>query len=334
MLDALQSPRSTTARRAFGPYQFDQARITEFPAYAKFAQAFANTIPYSEAVGFVADVKRGEGIDYVTYVTAHELAHQWWAHQVIGAQMQGSTLLTETLAQYSALMVMKRLYGEDKIRQFLKYELDRYLHGRAEEAVEELPLVRVENQPYIHYQKGSLAMYLLQERLGEEAVNRALRDGDRAPQVQGPAVSAFGRFDRAVARQEATTPEQQELITDLFERITLYDLRVQEASRRPPRRWSLGCNRRSQRAEALRRAAPGKNKRRRSQEEIEMGLFTAEPGTRAFTDANVLVMERRPIRSGEQTLTFVTEVKPTHAGVDPYNFYIDRNSADNVSRLP
>jgi hypothetical protein len=23
-------------------------------------------------------------------------------------------------------------------------------------------------------------------------------------------------------------------------------------------------------------------------------------------------------------------MKPTHAGVDPYNFYIDRNSADNV----
>jgi hypothetical protein len=33
----------------FGPYQFRQARIIEFPAYANFAQAFANTMPYSRA---------------------------------------------------------------------------------------------------------------------------------------------------------------------------------------------------------------------------------------------------------------------------------------------
>ncbi len=44
-------------------------------------------------------------------------------------------------------------------------------------------------------------------------------------------------------------------------------------------------------------------------------------------------MERRPVRSGAQVLTFVTDRKPTHAGVDPYNYYIDRNSADNVLRL-
>jgi hypothetical protein len=40
--------------------------------------------------------------------------------------------------------------------------------------VAELPLDRVENQPYAHYSKGSLAMYLLQDEIGEAAVNRAL----------------------------------------------------------------------------------------------------------------------------------------------------------------
>ena len=42
----------------FGPYQFDQARIIEFPGYETFAQAFANTMPYSEAIGFAADNSR------------------------------------------------------------------------------------------------------------------------------------------------------------------------------------------------------------------------------------------------------------------------------------
>ena len=114
-------------RANFGPYQFDYARIIEFPGYASFAQAFAGTMPYSESIGFNADTNDPEKIDFTTYVIAHEIAHQYWAHQVIGADMQGGTLTSETLAQYSALMVMKKLYGPDKIRRFLKYELDSYL---------------------------------------------------------------------------------------------------------------------------------------------------------------------------------------------------------------
>jgi ABC-2 type transport system permease protein len=68
-------------------------------------------------------------------------------------------------------------------------------------------------------------------------------------------------------------------------------------------------------------------------ERIEVGLFTAEPGLDAFDAKHVIVMERRPIRSGAQVLRFVTDRRPTHAGIDPYNYYIDRHSGDNVARL-
>ena len=74
----------------FGPYQHRQFRILEFPRFASFAEAFPNTIPFSEGIGFIAKLDDPDEIDYVTYVTAHELAHQWWAHQVIGAGVQGS----------------------------------------------------------------------------------------------------------------------------------------------------------------------------------------------------------------------------------------------------
>ena len=97
--------------RNFGPYQHQQVRILEFPRYARFAQSLPNTIPYSEAIGFIARVEQTDDIDYPFYVTAHEVAHQWWAHQVIGADVQGATMLSETLAQYSALMVMEKEYG-------------------------------------------------------------------------------------------------------------------------------------------------------------------------------------------------------------------------------
>jgi aminopeptidase N len=313
----------------FGPYQFDQVRILEFPDYASFAQSFANTIPYSEAIGFIADTRDPDKIDAVTYVTAHELGHQWWAHQIVGADMQGSTMLSETLAQYSALMVMKHLYGEDQMRRFLKDELDTYLRARAIEAVEEEPLERVENQQYIHYNKGSLVMYLLQQRLGEDAVNRALRSIlDKYKFKGAPYPRSIELVD--AFRKEAKTPEQQQLITDLFERITIYDLKAiaPTAVKRADGKWDVTVP-----VEARKYYAGGKGEEKEAplQDRIEIGLFTAMPGRGKFDRRNVIQMVRMPVRSGRQTLHFVTAVKPSFAGIDPYNFYIDRNSSDNVA---
>jgi ABC-2 type transport system permease protein len=328
MLNALQAGLDYYQAN-FGPYQFDQARIIEFPGYDTFAQAFANTMPYSESIGFAADTSDPNEIDYVTYVTAHELGHQYWAHQIIGAEMQGGTMLSETLAQYSALMVMKRLYGEDKIRRFLKFELDRYLRDRGGEAIEELPLERVENQQYIHYRKGSLVMYLLQDRVGEAAVNRALRTVLDKYKFKGAPYPRSIELVEAF-RREAKTPEDQALITDLFERITLYDLRVSEpkAVKRPDGKWDVTVP-----VEAKKFYADGQGKEREARfaDRIAVGLFTAEPGQGAFDRRNVVLMQRQSVRSGKQVFRFVTDRKPTHAGVDPYNFYIDRNSDDNVA---
>ena len=317
--------------RNFGPYQFDYARIVEFPGYAQFAQAFAGTIPYSEEIGFAADVRDPETIDYVTYVTAHEMGHQYWAHQVIGADMQGATLLSETLAQYSALMVMQKVYGPDKIRRFLKYELDLYLAARKSDVLAEQPLVRVEDQQHIHYRKGSLVMYLLQQRLGEAAVNRALARVIARFRFKG---APYPRSLDLIAelRKEARTAAQQDLISDLFERITIYDLKVKDAvTRRTAQgQWATRVT-----IAAAKFSADGKGRETatRLAEPIEVGLFTARPGTGAFDKADVLAMTLHPIRTGQQVIELVTAAKPLYAGVDPYNFYIDRDSDDNLAAV-
>ena len=314
-------------RAHYGPYQFNYARVIEFPGYNSFAQAFAGTMPYSESLGFNANSDDPEKIDFTTYVVAHEMAHQYWAHQVVGADMQGSTISSETLAQYSALMVMKHLYGPDKIRRFLKYELDSYLRNRAGEAVEELPLERVENQPYIHYRKGSVVMYLLQERLGEDAIDRALARFDAKFRFKGaPYLRSVDLIDEF--RKEAKTPEQQQLITDLFEKITLYDLKVKDAkTRKAGDGWDTTLT-----VAADKYYANGKGVETKASlnEPIEIGLFTARPGLGSFSSKNVLLFAQRPIHSGEQRITIHTKAKPTFAGVDPYNYYVDRNSDDNV----
>ena len=317
--------------KAFGPYQFNYARIIEFPGYDSFAQAFAGTVPYSEKIGFLADTRNPDEIDYVSYVTAHELGHQYWAHQLISADQQGGTVLVETLAQYSALMVMKHVYGEDKIRRFLKYELDNYLQSRGGEAIEELPLDRVENQGYIHYRKGSVVMYLLQDRLGEDRVNAMLRGLlDRYRFKGAPYANAMELVDGF--RGLAQTPGERQLVDDLFDRITLYDLKVKTAQTRklPGGQYETVLTIEGGKAYADGR---GSEKPAALDDQIDVGLFTARPGLGSFDRTNVLMMERRPIRSGTQQLRLVTAAKPAFAGVDPYNKYIDRNSDDNVVQV-
>jgi hypothetical protein len=317
-------------RAHFGPYQFNYARIIEFPGYASFAQAFAGTMPYSETIGFNAKTDDPDKIDFTTYVIAHEMGHQYWAHQVVGADMQGGTIMSETLAQYSALMVMKHLYGPDKIRRFLKYELDNYLRNRQGEVVEEVPLERVEDQGYIHYRKGAVVMYLLQERLGEDAVDRALARFDARFRFKGaPYPRSLDLIDEF--RKEAKTPEQRQLISDLFEKITLYDLKVADAkTRRDATGWTTTL---TVKADKFYANGKGVETKTRLAEPIEIGLFTGRPGLGAFSSKDVVVMERRPIVSGTQQIVLHSSKKPTFAGVDPYNFYIDRNADDNVKEV-
>jgi aminopeptidase N len=331
MLDALAASLDYY-RANFGPYPFDHARIVEYPGYANNAQAFAGTVPYSETYGFIADFRRPETVDHVTGTTAHELAHQYWGHQVTGADMEGSMVLSETLASYSAVIMMRRLGGEDQMRRGLQYMLDRYLASRAAGgSVNEPPLARVERERWIGYQKGALAMYLLQERMGEDRVNRALRNLLQRYRFKGAPYPRSLDLVEAL-RAEARTDEEQNLITDLFERVILYDLEVTAptAVRRADGKWEVRVP-----VEAKKYAVDGRGAETETTlaEHIEVGLFTAEPGRDGFDAKHVIVMERWPIRSGAQVLRFVTDRKPTHAGIDPYSYYIDRNSRDNVMRL-
>ena len=57
MMDAMKKSLAYYSEN-FSPYQHKQARIIEFPnMMGTFAQSFANTIPFSEAIGFIAKVK-------------------------------------------------------------------------------------------------------------------------------------------------------------------------------------------------------------------------------------------------------------------------------------
>ena len=308
----------------YTPYQFRQLRIVEFPDYATFAQSFANTIPFSESIGFIADLRDKSKIDYPYYVTAHEVAHQWWAHRVIGANMQGSTMLSESLAQYSALMVMKRKYGADQMRKFLKYELDSYLAGRATEKQSELPLAKVENQPYIHYNKGALVFYALQDYIGEDKLDAMLKQFLIDKGYQQPPYTDSQEFMDALSR--AAGPQWQPLLDDLFWKITLFDNRMISASARklPNGQYVV-----TMKVHAGKVYVDGTGKETAGKPDIpiEIGVFAAPP--RAGVDGQPLYLQKRLLGNGDSTLTVTVNGKPAEAGIDPYNELIDKVSSDN-----
>jgi hypothetical protein len=306
---------------AFGPYQYRQFRIVEFPRYASFAQSFPNTIPFSEAIGFIARVRPNDpkDIDYPYYVTAHEAAHQWWAHQVIGGDVQGSTMLSESMAQYSALMVMKRKFGAAKMRRFLGYELNGYLRGRAFEQKKELPLSRVEDQAYIHYNKGSLVMYALADYIGEDNLNRAIRAFRDAHAFKGP---PYPNTTELIARiREVTPPDMQYLIDDLFNRIVVWDNRAVSATMKPVAggRWEV-----TMKVIAKKRVADelGKETDVPLNDLIDIGVIDA--------NGDAIAVERKRLTSEESTFTMTVDKRPAKAGIDPLNKLIDRRPDDNT----
>jgi ABC-2 type transport system permease protein len=311
----------------FGPYQHRQVRIVEFPRYTRMAQSFPNTIPFSESIGFIARLDdKPDAIDYVSYVTAHEVAHQWWGHQVMGGNVQGATLMSETLSQYSAFMVMEHEYGRDRMRRFLKYELDRYLQGRGGERIEELPLYLVENQPYIHYRKGSLVMYALKDAVGEEALDLALAAYVKARGFQKPPYTDSLDFLEFV--KAAVPPDRQTILDDLFRNITLYGNKATRAtwSKREDGKYVVHVE-----VVAAKYRADGKGNETPVplDDWIDIGVF-GERDPKGPSEGRLLAMETRHVLGAGGTFEMIVDQEPRKAGVDPFNKLIDRDPDDNL----
>src|SRR6218665_1463995 len=312
----------------FGPYFHKQCRIIEFPRYAEFAQAFPGTMPYSEGIGFITDLRdvTKDDIDMVFYVVAHEMGHQYWAHQLCGANMQGSEMMSEGFAQYSALMVMEKEYGKDKMKKFLQYEMDDYLSGRSHELEAERPLMKTENQQYIHYNKASVVMYYLKEMIGEKNVNTALANLIKEFGYKDP---PYATSNYAVREFRKVTPDSlQYLISDLFENITLFNNRMLEAKyKKVGNQYEVTLKTSS---EKFRSDSLGKETAIPVSDFIDIAVFGTPKGDEKI--GKILINKRLKINKKDNTFTFKTKELPYQAGIDPYNYLIDRVPDDNIKK--
>jgi ABC-type transport system involved in multi-copper enzyme maturation permease subunit len=324
----------------FSPFQFKQFRVMEYPRYRSFAQSFPNTVPYSEGIGFITRVEKPTDVDLNYFVTAHELGHQWWAHQLIGGRVEGSNMMSETLAEYSAYMVMQEKFGKDYMHRVMHHFLDGYLRGRAGEVRRERPLALVQNEPYVWYAKGGQIMYTLADYIGVDKVNLALhnflmqyRYANAANQEDG-AQSATGAaaVDQPypdtrllVDALRAQTPaEFQYLIDDGFNRIVLYDNKTVSAKSRKIANGKYEVKLEVE-ARKVQVDGDGVETPMPLSDYIEIGVFS---GKKDYEKPLYLHLEK--MTQQHATYTVVVDSRPTRAGIDPYNKLIDRIADDNM----
>jgi len=312
----------------FSSYPYQQMRIMEFPRYESFAQAFPTTVPFSEAIGFVLDIDEEKDVDMAFYITAHEVAHQWWGLQLIAAEVKGKHLILESLAQYSALMVLQQKYPEKKVQQFLHKELETYLKRRTADAAQEVPLSLVEGQDYIYYRKGAINLYALQDYITEDSVNIALKrflqdwnSFDTSKKQYRYATSA----DLLTYFSKVTPDSLQYLIADLFETVTLYDNKTLAANcaMLPNGQYQVNVE-----VEAIkyRMDSTGVESSIQMNDWIDIGVYTLD----AEGVQELIYLKKHRIAADTSVIEIIVEQLPSQVGVDPLYRLIDKNVENNM----
>ena len=249
-------------------------------------------------------------------------------------------MMSETLAEYSAYMVMQEKYGKDYMHRILHYFLDRYLRGRAGEVRRERPLALVQRESYVWYEKGGQIMYTLADYVGEDKINLALHNflmqyryanaANQVDAVQNTGGAAAEDQPYPDTRQlvdalrAQTPPELQYLIDDGFNRIVLYDNKAVTATshRRPDGKYEVTL---AVQARKLQVDDNGVETAMPLADYIDIGVFKGKKD-----EEKPLSMQREKITREHQTFTIVVDERPTRAGIDPYNKLIDRIADDNM----
>lgn len=317
----------------YGPYQYTQMQILEFPRYASFAQSFPNTVPFAESFGWVGDFSDANDLDYVYTVTAHEVAHQWWSHQVMPSATRGANQISESMAEYSSLMVMKKEYGVDAMQKFLKESLDTYLRSRANESKFEKTLMDNDNQKYVWYEKGGLVLYGLQDLIGEKNLNNAFKAYIEAARFRqkAPFTTTLEWYDFMKA---ATPADLQYYLEDSFKKITLYSNKVTKASFKKVANSNYEV---TLEVESSKSYFDGNGKLLSTGTKpnlLEIAVFDNDTKNKQGMTTKVpLVMKKVWVKPGKSIYTFITKKLPIKAGIDPYNKMIDRIPDDNTKTL-
>ncbi|MFB0948385.1 MAG: aminopeptidase, partial [Spirosomataceae bacterium] len=179
----------------------------------------------------------------------------------------------------------------------------------------------------IHYRKGSIVMFALQDYIGEERVNTALRNFLKDWQYPGPDHSK-GRYptsrDLLGYFKEQTPDSLQYLIKDMFETITLYENKTNDVTYQKLQNGKYEVTIQSKN-EKFRADEKGNEKAIDFSDWMDVGVYTEGKDGQE----KLIYLKKHLIKSGANTIKVIVDKKPSMGGVDPVNKLIDRHSDDN-----
>ncbi len=162
----------------FGAYPFKTVRFAEVSGFTRgfAATAYPASVYMTEDMIFHANIKGDKQQDVINELAGHELSHLWWGNnQIAPDEREGAAMLTETFAMYTEMMLLKKMYGKEKMLERIKMHLGIYNVQKGFN--EEEPLYKVKSEStHISYSKGGIIMYQLSELISEEKVIIALRN--------------------------------------------------------------------------------------------------------------------------------------------------------------
>ena len=156
-----------------GPFAYEKIANIESPVVGGGMEA-ASAIGYSEKIIDGAKSKR------IRNVIIHELAHQWFGNAVT-EKTWDDVWLSESFATYFTLRFIRHAYGEAEFRDELKKA--RSLFERHLEKEPAYPIVASRSPDTgpvtsyaVTYQKGAWVLHMLNERMGEAAFQKGIRE--------------------------------------------------------------------------------------------------------------------------------------------------------------
>ena len=303
----------------FGVYPYRFLQVVEQPGnFLGMGVDGSGVITGGEGF-FLLDPKR-DGFDAIFEVTAHEMGHQWWAVQLTPAMAEGGGVISEGLAWYSAMQLVKHVKGREGLRQFMSTMRQPSPWPPIRTG---LPLLRAMD-PWANYRKGPYAMHAMSEYIGEDRVNQALRT-----LIQKKRGSLATTLDMYRELQAVTPDSLKPLLADLFEKNTFWKFDTKQATARQTANgsWEVTFE---VNAHKVVTDSTGTESDAQFTEPLEIGVFAdAQPGQIL---GKPLYLRKQGIRVGLQTITVTVPEKPARGGIDPYSL-LDWEEGDNIEGI-
>ncbi|MGB8193057.1 MAG: hypothetical protein WCF67_14105, partial [Chitinophagaceae bacterium] len=305
--------------KEFGAYRYNHITFVERTGNGVSMHADPSLVHYSEGFTTWQPDNDSLSLDMPFAVVAHEMAHQW---TVPSAFVEGAPVMSESLAWYYAMKAVEKAKGRAHLQRLLNYMRQPYPHPPIRRGE---PLLRGLDK-YLSYRRGPFALYALNEYVGEDKINKALR---LLLEKHRPEKAPLATTLDLYRELQAVTPDSlQYLLHDLFEVNTYWQLKTEGVTAKQTKAGTWQVTLEVQARKTVVDSA-GVETDVPMNDWVEIGIFAHATNG----ESKPLYLQKHLIKSGKQTITVTIQRKPGSAGIDPNHLLIDQDTSDNTSAV-